>query len=105
MVWWRKVRRPAFTTNDLIDLAKRQPPRNTRAFGRGEVIRHLASKPWPDLYEEHEDRQHRRMPPYVINWSVLQIRGSSGVCHGRSLSDLCAGKPGLLCGMVFFPLP
>ena len=60
-----------------IDLAKRQPPRNTRAFGRAEVIRHLATKPWPDLDEEHEDRQHRRMPPYVINWSVLQIRGNS----------------------------
>jgi proteasome accessory factor A len=57
-------------------LAKRNPPRNTRAFGRGEVIRHLANKPWPDLDEEHEDRQHRRIPPYVINWSVLQIRGN-----------------------------
>jgi proteasome accessory factor A len=68
---------PRFTTNDLVDLAKRQPPRNTRAFGRAEVIRHLASKPWPDLDEENEDRQHRRIPPYVINWSVLQIRGNS----------------------------
>jgi proteasome accessory factor A len=68
---------PRFTTNDLVDLAKRQPPRNTRAFGRAEVIRHLATKPWPDLDEEHEDQQHRRMPPYVINWSVLQIRGNS----------------------------
>ncbi len=67
---------PRFTTNDLVDLAKHHPPRNTRAFGRAEVIRHLANKPWPDLDDEHEDWQHRRIPPYVINWSVLQIRGN-----------------------------
>ncbi len=67
---------PRFTTNELVDLAKHHPPRNTRAFGRAEVIKHLANKPWPDLDDEYEDRQHRRIPPYVINWSVLQIRGN-----------------------------
>ena len=31
---------PRFTTNDLVELAKHHPPRNTRAFGPVEVIRH-----------------------------------------------------------------
>lgn len=67
---------PRFTTDALVDLAKIHPPRNTRAFGRAEVIRHLANQSWPDLDDEYENRQHRRIPPYVINWSVLQIRGN-----------------------------
>ena len=67
---------PRFTTNDLVDLAKRQPPRNTRAFGRSEIIRHIVKEGWADFLEQASVHQDPRRPPYVINWSVLQLQGS-----------------------------
>ena len=66
---------PRVTTNDAIQLAKYAPPRNTRAFGRGEVIRHLSEQSWPDV-QDSQQSEHR-FPPYVINWSVFQVRGNS----------------------------
>lgn len=64
------------TTDTAIELARRHPPRNTRAFGRSEVVRHLLSCGPPALADE--DRVDRRLyPPYVINWSALQLRGRS----------------------------
>ena len=64
---------PRVTTEAAIQLAKLHPPRNTRAFGRGEVVRHLIDQPLPELPDpEHKDRH---FPGYVINWSVFQIRG------------------------------
>jgi len=42
-------------------LATQNPPRNTRAFGRGDLIQHLIQKP----------------SPYVINWSAFQIKGKN----------------------------
>ena len=66
---------PRVTTEAAIQLAKLHPPRNTRAFGRGEVVRHLVDQPLPELPDpEHKDRQ---FPGYVINWSVFQIRGGN----------------------------
>ena len=68
-------RTPRVTTDTAIELAQHHPPRNTRAFGRGEIIRYLTGQSFahlPDL-----DGQPRRFPPYVINWSVFQIRGGS----------------------------
>ncbi len=62
-----------FTTDRAVDLAREHPPRNTRAFGRGEVIRHLLTNAPP---EEDERNEHERsLPPYVINWSAFQLRG------------------------------
>lgn len=47
------------TTPNAIDLAIGSPPRNTRASGRGEMIRYLLEKEMP----------------YVINWSAFYIDG------------------------------
>ena len=67
---------PRVTTETAIQLAKQHPPRNTRAFGRGEVIRHLTSHhSLPD--HQNVDVEGRRFPPYVINWSVFQLRGGT----------------------------
>ena len=66
---------PRVTTYDAIQLAKHAPPRDTRAFGRGEVVRNLTGRSWPDLQDL--EREGRRFPPYVINWSVFQVRGQS----------------------------
>ncbi len=68
-------RAPRVTTDSAIQIAKHAPPRNTRAFGRGEVIKHLAEQEFPELPDLKIDE--RRFPPYVINWSVFQVRGSS----------------------------
>ena len=68
-------RTPRVTTDVAIELAQHQPPRNTRAFGRGEVIRYLAGQSLPGMPDF--EGQSGRYPPYVINWSVFQIRGGS----------------------------
>jgi proteasome accessory factor A len=65
-----RVRR--VTTDSAVDLAQHNPPRNTRAFGRGELVRHLIERPPTALSllaKEHA------FPSYVINWSVFQLRG------------------------------
>lgn len=36
---------PRITTDQAINLAQEHPPRNTRAFGRGELVRHLLDSP------------------------------------------------------------
>jgi proteasome accessory factor A len=65
---------PRVTTDTAIELAQQHPPRNTRAFGRGEVVRHLLTCGPPAPADD--DRSDRRFfPPYVINWSALQIHG------------------------------
>lgn len=64
---------PRFTTDRAVELAREHPPRNTRAFGRGEVIRHLLANGPPE--ETDRTRQERTIPPYVINWSAFQLRG------------------------------
>ena len=61
------------TTDAAVRLAEEQPPRNTRAFGRGEVIRHLLEcGPPPD---DERGGDSRFLPPYVINWSAFHLRG------------------------------
>jgi len=65
---------PRLTTDKAINLATTHPPRNTRAFGRGELIRHLLA--CGPTVEEHDARQEERFfPSYVINWSIFQVRG------------------------------
>lgn len=65
---------PRITTDKAIDLAQEHPPRNTRAFGRGEVVRHLLAC-GPVVETQDPSEEHRFFPDYVINWSVLQVRG------------------------------
>jgi len=67
---------PRLTTDKAIALATAHPPRNTRAFGRGELIRHLLNCSPPP--ESNEPRQEERyFPAYVINWSIFQVRGQA----------------------------
>lgn len=68
-------RAPRMTTDKAVALAQKHPPRNTRAFGRGEVVRHLLETPMLD--PPVTDYRQRVFPPYVINWSVLQLRGQA----------------------------
>jgi proteasome accessory factor A len=58
------------TTGKAVELAQAGPPRNTRAFGRGELVRHLLSA---ESVNRGEDWP--RPPAYIINWSVFQIQG------------------------------
>jgi proteasome accessory factor A len=67
---------PRFTTNDLVNLSKVTPPRNTRAFGRSEIVGHIIKEGWADFLEQTAAHHDPRRPPYVINWSVLQLQGS-----------------------------
>ena len=66
-------RAPRVTTDSATALAQEHPPRNTRAFGRGEVVRHLLDSGCPR--PEEADPDERGYPAYVINWSAFQIRG------------------------------
>ena len=59
------------TTDSAVRLAQTTPPRNTRAFGRGEVIKHLIEQE-PAATSPH-DRE--RQPQYVVNWSAFQLLG------------------------------
>jgi proteasome accessory factor A len=65
---------PRVTTDKAIELAQEHPPRNTRAFGRGEVVRHLLACE-SEAETPATGGEHHFLPAYVINWSVLQLRG------------------------------
>lgn len=65
---------PRLTTDSAVDIASDHAPKNTRAFGRGELVKHLlacGSPPEPDEPKQDE----RFFPAYVINWSIFQVRG------------------------------
>jgi len=64
---------PRVTTDSVVELAEQHPPRNTRAFGRGELVRHLLDRKPP--IERDDEADGRVSPAYVINWSVFQLRG------------------------------
>jgi len=49
---------------------------NPRAFGRSEIIGHVIKEGWADFLEQTAAHHDPRRPPYVINWSVLQLQGS-----------------------------
>ena len=65
---------PRLSTDGAVALAEQHPPRNTRAFGRGELIRYLLTS-GPPAGVPDSDRDTGFMPPYVINWSAFQLRG------------------------------
>ena len=66
-------RAPRVTTDQAVELAKEHPPRNTRAFGRSELVRHLLAC-GPPAAQEDDRAEDRFSPPYVINWSAFQLR-------------------------------
>ncbi|HIN32586.1 MAG TPA: hypothetical protein EYM83_01390 [Nitrospirales bacterium] len=65
---------PRLTTDAAVDVAMHNPPRNTRAFGRGELVKHLLkhSSAGGSGYDSESDA---RQAEYVINWSIFQVRG------------------------------
>lgn len=65
---------PRVTTDRLIDLATEEPPKNTRAYGRSTLVRHLLAK-WPATEMDMRAGSDGLFPPYVINWSIFQTRG------------------------------
>ncbi len=67
---------PRLITDKAIALATEHPPRNTRAFGRGELVRHLLACGSPPE-AEHSKPDERYFPSYVINWSIFQLRGQA----------------------------
>jgi proteasome accessory factor A len=91
---------PRFTTNELVNLSKVNPPRNTRAFGRSEVIKHVVKEGWADFLEQTVAHHDPRRPPYpyVINWSGLRLQGSPAFVmadpfrtYVQESRDYCAG--------------
>jgi proteasome accessory factor A len=62
------------TTEKAIALAMEHPPRNTRAFGRGELVRHLLAC-GPSDGPDDPKPEERFLPAYVINWSIFHVRG------------------------------
>ena len=67
---------PRLTTAAAVDLAMHNPPRNTRAFGRGELVKHLL-KHAPVDGGGYDTESDSRQAEYVINWSIFQVRGHS----------------------------
>jgi proteasome accessory factor A len=70
-------RAPRLTTEKVVQLAQEHPPRNTRAFGRGELIRHLLAGGGAEPEQEppHEYDDHASYD-YIINWSNFKLRGA-----------------------------
>ena len=65
---------PRLTTDSVIHLAMDHGPKNTRAYGRSELVKHLLLSGSPvDL--ENPQSDERFFPAYVINWSIFQVRG------------------------------
>ena len=67
---------PRLTTSAAVDVAMHNPPRNTRAFGRGELVKHLLEQSAADD-GEYESIPEPHQVQYVINWSIFQVRGSA----------------------------
>lgn len=65
---------PRLTTDKAIDLAADHAPKNTRAFGRGELVKHLLACDSPSESIDLKPDE-RLFPAYVINWSIFQVRG------------------------------
>lgn len=65
---------PRLITDSAVAIAADHAPKNTRAFGRGELVKHLLAGGSPS--EPDEPRPDERFfPAYVINWSIFQVRG------------------------------
>jgi len=71
-------RGPRLTTDKGVQLAEEHPPRNTRAFGRGELVRHLlacgAAGADADAAQSYGDNASCE---YIINWSNFKLRDAA----------------------------
>ncbi len=65
---------PRLTTDTLIHLAMEEAPKNTRAYGRSALVKHLLDA-WPATEVDHLAGSDALFPPYIINWSIFQVRG------------------------------
>jgi proteasome accessory factor A len=65
---------PRLTTDRMIDLAMDHAPKNTRAYGRSELVKHLLVS-GPPAEPDDPGPDERFLPAYVINWSIFQVRG------------------------------
>jgi len=65
---------PRLITDGLIQLAMTQAPKNTRAYGRSELVNHLLQA-WSEAEADSHPQAEGIFPPYVINWSIFQVRG------------------------------
>lgn len=65
---------PRVTTDTVIQLAMDQAPKNTRAYGRSELVKHLLAG-GHSMESEQIRSDERFFPAYVINWSIFQVRG------------------------------
>jgi len=65
---------PRLTTDSIINLAMDEAPKNTRAYGRSELVKHLLTG-GTSGEAEHAQSDERFFPAYVINWSIFQVRG------------------------------
>ena len=65
---------PRLITDGLIQLAMTQAPKNTRAYGRSELVNHLLQA-WSEAEADAHPQAEGIFPPYVINWSIFQVRG------------------------------
>jgi len=72
---------PRLTTEKAVTLATEHPPRNTRAFGRGELVKHLLAC-GPSEESDQTKKDERFFPAYVINWSIFQVRGQEAFPMG-----------------------
>ena len=65
---------PRLTTDAFIDSAMTHAPRNTRAYGRGELVKHLLADTLLPR-EEPPSEEDPFAPSYIINWSIFKLRG------------------------------
>jgi proteasome accessory factor A len=65
---------PRVTTDALIQIAMDEAPKNTRAYGRSALVKHLLNV-WSRSESDHVAQSDGLFPPYVINWSIFQVRG------------------------------
>ncbi|OQW31597.1 MAG: hypothetical protein A4E19_08270 [Nitrospira sp. SG-bin1] len=68
-------RAPRVTTDSLIHRAMETAPKNTRAYGRGELVRYLLNECSPVSVSDQLPSPDGLFPTYVINWSIFQVRG------------------------------
>jgi len=65
---------PRVTTDALIRIAMEEAPKNTRAYGRSTLVKHLLNV-WSGSESDYLAQSDGLFPPYVINWSIFQVRG------------------------------
>ncbi len=65
---------PRVTTDALIRIAMEEAPKNTRAYGRSALVKHLLNV-WSGSESDYGAQSDELFPAYVINWSIFQVRG------------------------------